>query len=87
VTSGGGYGGSKTIQIYVNNLYLILGSILGPDNWEEGSVDVGVEEYIGSAVGAGEAELCDEGDVRQDLGISRGVRSGLHFRVLAFRGS
>ena len=67
--------------------YLILGSVLGPDNWEEGSVDVGVEEYIGSAVGASEAELCDEGDVRQDLGISRGVRGGLHLRVLALRGS
>ena len=67
--------------------YLILGSVLGPDNWEEGSVDVGVEKDIGGTVGAGQAELGDEGDVSQDLDISRGVRSGLHLRVLALRGS
>ena len=71
----------------MDDSYLILGSVLGPDNWKEGSVDVGVEEDIGGTVGAGQAELGDEGDVRQDLGISRGVRSGLHLRVLALRGS
>ena len=71
----------------MDDSYLILGSVLGPDNWEKGSVDVGVEEDIGGTVGAGQAELGDEGDVRQDLGISRGVRSGLHLRVLALRGS
>lgn len=64
------------------NANLVLGSIHGPDDRHESSVNVGVEADIGGSVGASQAELGDEGDVCQDLGISRGVGAGLHLRVL-----
>ena len=63
--------------------YLIFGSVDGPDDWEESSVDVGVEQNVGGAVRAGQAELGDEGDVGQHLRVRRGVRGGLHLWVLA----
>ena len=65
--------------------YEVLGSILGPDNRQKGSIDVGVEADIGGAVGASQAELGDEGDVGQHLGVVGSVRSGLDLGVLALR--
>ena len=63
-------------------VYLVFLPLNGLSHGHEVAVDVSVETGL-LPVGAGEGELSNEGDGRQDLAVIRSVGGGVHLGVSA----